>query len=110
MYSKLVREIKSTLEEHKVEDIEMINLKGISSFTDYYLLGTVANERQLISMGDYIEEAALKAGGKIIREDGNGDSGWMIFDCGDIVIHLFLESIRKEINLTGLIQKISKKK
>ncbi len=110
MYPKLVREIKQTLDDHKVEEIELLNLKGISSYTDYYLIGTVTNERQLLSMKDYIEEAAIKAKGELIRMDGNGDSGWMVFDCGDVIVHLFLKAIREEINLPGLIQKITNKK
>ncbi len=109
MYPKLVNKISKTLSDHKIEKIEIVNLKQTNPFADYYIVGTALNERQLLSMEDYIEEAAREAGVEILRKDGSGESGWIVYDCGDVIVHLFLASIREEINLEGLLQKIREK-
>ncbi len=106
---KLVEEIKKTLEEHKIEDVSVVELTNINPYADYYLLGTASNERQLASMEEYIEEAASKNGGEIKRKDGNGESGWIVYDCGEVIVHLFLKQNREEINLEGLIEKTKEK-
>ena len=105
----LVEEMKKTLEDHKIEDISVIELANINPYADYYLLGTALNERQLSSMEEYIEEAALSSGGAIKRKDGDGDSGWIVYDCGEVIVHLFLKQNREEINLEGLIEKTKEK-
>ncbi len=109
MYPKLVNQIREALSEHKIKEIKIISLKETSPFADYYIIGTAMNERQLLSMEDYIGEAAIKAGVEIIRQEGSGESGWIIYDCGDVIVHLFLDSIRQEINLEGLVEKIKEK-
>lgn len=110
MYPVLVNTIKKTLDDHKAEDIQIINLKGTNPFTDYYLIATVNNERQLGAIGDYIEEAVEAKGGEVRRKEGSGDSGWVIYDCESVIVHIFLESTRKEIKLEELVNKIIKNK
>lgn len=105
----LVEELKKTLEEHKIEEVETIALTNINPYADYYLLGTASNERQLSSMEEYIEEAAIRSGGEVKRKDGNGESGWIVYDCGEVIVHLFLKQNREEINLEGLIEKTKEK-
>ncbi len=106
---EMVEELKKTLEEHKIEDVAIVSLKNINPYADYYLLGTAMNERQLSSMEEYIEETLIKNGGELKRKDGNGESGWIVYDCGETIIHLFLANIRNEINLEGLIEKTKEK-
>ena len=110
MYPKIVESLKKVLDEHKVEEIQVLDLKSTNPFTDYYLIGTVNNERQLLAVGDYIEEEVDKEGLEVLHKEGTGDSGWVIYDCGEVIVHLFISAVRQEINLEKLIEEVVSRK
>ncbi|MBQ2069526.1 MAG: ribosome silencing factor [Bacilli bacterium] len=100
---------KKVLDEHKGEDITEINVEEYTPFATYYLLATCMNPRQLNAMSDYLEEAFEKNGIDINGKDGEPESGWMIIQGGEVVVHLFLEVNRKEIDLEGFMVDLAKK-
>ncbi len=96
---------KKVLEDHKAEDVAVVDVEGFSPFSSYYLLSTATNIRQLGALSEAIEEEFEKAGYEDIKKDGIPESGWMIVEAGEVVVHIFLDVNRKEINLEGLLEK-----
>lgn len=96
---------KKVLEDHKAEDINLIDVEGFSPFSSYYLLATATNIRHLGALSENLEEEFEKEGFTEIKKDGIPESGWMIVEAGEVVVHLFLDVNRKEIDLEGLLQK-----
>lgn len=96
---------KKILEDHKAEDINVIDVEGFSPFSSYYLLATATNIRHLGALSENLEEEFEKEGFTEIKKDGIPESGWMIVEAGEVVVHLFLDVNRKEIDLEGLLQK-----
>ncbi len=96
---------KKVLEDHKAEDIAVVDVEGFSPFSSYYVLATATNVRHLGALSENLEEEFEKAGFTEIKKDGIPESGWMIVEAGEVVVHLFLDVNRKEINLEGLLEK-----
>ncbi len=96
---------KKVLEDHKAEDINVIDVQGFSPFSSYYVLATATNIRHLGALSENLEEEFEKEGFQEIKKDGIPESGWMIVEAGEVVIHLFLDVNRKTIDLEGLLEK-----
>jgi len=81
-----------------------MDVHDICSFTDYFVICTGDNERQLRTILDETR-LKLKAAGIVPHhEEGRTDSGWMLLDYGDVVVHIFSEKERAYYDLDGLWQ------
>ncbi len=88
--------------EKKAQAPVLLELKGISSFTDYFLLCSGKSDRQVQAIAQGIEEALRKKGIRPLGEEGMTEGRWILIDYGDVVIHIFLEPVRKFYDLEGL--------
>jgi ribosome-associated protein len=93
------------LESKKAEDILLLDVTDISSFTDYFILCNGTSSRMLNSLVDAVVEICKNAGGRSCRIEGNPDAGWIVSDAGDTVIHLFSPDQREYYDLEGLWSK-----
>ena len=92
------------IHEHKGEDTVVLDISGASSFADYFVISTARSsahlsglhrELQVLLRGRGIRP--LNAGHKI-----GGESGWLLLDCGDLVIHLMEKEQREFYDLERL--------
>jgi ribosome-associated protein len=92
----------SSLEEKKAEDILLLDLQNVASFTDYFVLCTGTSDRML----DALAEATLESVGKQHRKrgvrEGEPSDGWVVVDYGDVVVHLFSPEQRRYYDLEEL--------
>ncbi len=80
----------------------LLDVRGLSSVTDYYLIATGQNTPQLKAMAVELEKALEVAGASRYRKSGKPDSGWIVDDYVDIVVHLFSDEMRKYYDLEKL--------
>ena len=64
-------------------------MREVCSFTDYFVLCNGDSERQLKAIAEEIEEMLSGESIPRFRYQGSTDSGWVILDLGDIVVHIF---------------------
>jgi ribosome-associated protein len=88
--------------EKKAIDSAVLDLREIASFTDYFLIFSGANERQVQAISDEIVETLKKAGTPVIRVEGYKTAEWVLLDYGDFVVHIFDEKARKFYDLERL--------
>ena len=70
-------------------DILLLNISNKSSFADFMIILTVDSSRQIGAVVDDLE-VGLKSKGIIkFRKEGESDSGWVVVDFGDIIVHVF---------------------
>lgn len=91
------------LDEHKAEDILTLDVSRLTPFADHYVIATCSNERALAASADQVAEKWEKEGFEVRSIQGKPESGWMIVDGGDVVVHLFVAWQRKEVKLDELI-------
>ena len=75
--------------EKQAEDIVMLDLRGIASFADYFIIMSADSQRQLKALQEDMTEALEDAGASLHHSEGKSESGWILLDFSDVIIHLF---------------------
>lgn len=88
--------------EKKVIDPVVLDLREIASFTDYFVIFSGANERQVQAISDAVYEQLKKAGEPAARVEGYKTAEWILLDYGDFVVHVFEQKARKFYDLERL--------
>jgi len=89
-------------ESKKATDLKVLDLTGITSFTDYFLVCTGANQRQIQAISDEIGLTLKERGEYPISVEGYKDAEWVLVDYGDFVIHIFSPRARAYYDLERL--------
>ena len=92
----------SAAEEKKAIDVVVLDLREIASFTDYFVITSGANERQVQAISDGVLETMKKAGTAVARVEGYKTAEWILLDYGDFVVHVFNEKARRFYDLERL--------
>ena len=71
------------------EDIVVLDLRGISPVTDYFVIATGTSDRQMRSVADDIAEHGKAIGQRVWRVAGMDSARWILLDFVDVVVHLF---------------------
>jgi len=88
--------------DKKAENIKVLNLTELSSFTDYFVICSGTSDRQVQAIADSVEYAMSSAGFDIISAEGYSEGRWVLMDFGDIVIHIFQDALREYYDLESL--------
>jgi ribosome-associated protein len=94
----------NSLEDRKGEDILLLDIKDIASFTDYFVLCTGTSDRMLDALADAAVETVRTQHRKKGRKQGQARDGWVVVDYGDVVVHLFSPDQRDYYDLEELWQ------
>lgn len=91
------------LADRQASDVSLLDLTALSAFTDYFVIATVDNVRQMRAIADALEaELEQVAPAVTVEQEGEVDSGWVLIDLGDLVVHLFSLDQRVYYDLEGL--------
>ncbi len=67
----------------------VLDIQGLSSFADYFVICSGENERQLRAITEEITEGLAQNGVRPERTEGNPASGWIVLDFGSAIVHVF---------------------
>lgn len=89
--------------EKKAHDLVVLDLREVASFTDYFLLASGTNVRQVQAIADEVQEQLRKRlGVKPARVEGYKSAEWILLDYGDFIFHVFEEKSRRFYDLERL--------
>lgn len=80
----------------------MLDLRGVTSFTDYFIICTGSNSRQIQSISDEVGLRLKKLGSLPISLEGYENAEWILADYGDFIVHIFSERARLYYDLERL--------
>jgi ribosome-associated protein len=90
-------------ESKKATDILVLDLSGITSFADFFLICTGANQRQIQAISDEIGLQLKRQAGELpISVEGYNQAEWVLADYGDTLIHVFSPKSREYYGLERL--------
>jgi ribosome-associated protein len=92
----------NALEEKKAENLLLLDIHEIASFTDYFILCNGTSDRMLDSLADAVIVKAKQDFKLLARNEGRPSDGWLVVDLGDIVVHLFSPDQREFYELEKL--------
>jgi len=88
--------------DKKALDLVLIDLREIATFTDYFLITSGSNQRQVQAIADEVIEKLKKSGSPAARVEGYRNAEWVLVDYGDFVVHVFEEKARRFYDLERL--------
>ena len=92
-----------TLDKKKGENILLLDLIGVCSFTDYFVICSGTSERMLRALSDEVRGALKKKHSLQANSvEGKSGVGWTLIDYGDVVIHIFSPAMREYYALEDL--------
>lgn len=97
-----IKKCCDSLKEKKAEAILVLDLKGISSVADYFVIATGNSAPQLRAMRDGVVSGLKDRGVIVSCVDAEPQSGWIVIDVFDIIVHLFLPEQRDYYSLEAL--------
>ncbi len=99
----VAQKIIEILEDKKGEDILLLDLREIASFTDYFVLCSGPSERTLKALADEVQKK-LKREDEILAMsiEGDPEGGWILVDYGNVIVHIFSPAVRMYYQLEEL--------
>lgn len=89
--------------DKKAFDLVGLDLRDIASFTDYFIIASGANQRQVQAVADEINDQLKKQlGSRPVRIEGYNSAEWVLLDYGDFVFHIFNGEAREFYDLARL--------
>lgn len=92
----------SAAQEIKPGTLVLLNLRGISSYTDRFLICSAASERQVHAIADRIEERLASKKVRPHHREGYEEAKWILLDYGDLIIHVFDQETKDYYDLERL--------
>ena len=90
------------MQEKKAEDVTVLDLKKHTSMTDYFILCSADSEPQIKAIYKNVEERLKKLGHRPDHVEGRADTGWVLMDYDDFVVHIMLPDRRSYYDLERL--------
>ncbi len=101
----IARRIVDLLEDKQAHDIMLLDIRAQTTIADYFVICTADNDRQLRAIIEHVDEKLSIEYGLNPRIEGNADTGWVLLDYRDIVVHIFSQSQREYYRLERLWSK-----
>lgn len=100
---ELAKYIVEVASEKQASDILMLDLQRVSPLADYFVICSGASERQITAIEDDVVRLVRRtAPRRTVRKEGKPSSGWVLLDCGDVVVHIFAPDEREYYALEDL--------
>ena len=94
--------VVAALEEVKAQDIKVLDVRGIASFTDLMVIACGSSSRQVKALADKVIEKCATVGVRPLGVEGQREAEWVLVDLNDIVLHVMLPQTRDFYNLEKL--------
>jgi ribosome-associated protein len=96
-------EAVDTITQMMGESVVLLDLQGISIISDFYVIATGTSERHLKAMARAIIDNTVLKRKVVVRSlDEQAQSGWVLIDLGDVMVHLFMSVQRNHYSLEQL--------
>lgn len=88
--------------EKKAAGVEIIDVTGKVDYADYLVIMTGQSDRHVAAIAHEVDESLARHGFRSISVEGLPQATWVLIDCVDVVVHVFLEDTRGLYDLDGL--------
>jgi ribosome-associated protein len=94
--------LATAINDKKGEEVRVLDLHGVCSFADYFVLATGGSDRHVRALADAAIDAAARGGTKALGVEGKSVGRWVLVDLGDVVVHVFSQDAREYFGLERL--------
>ena len=90
----LAHEALEVIEGKKAEDIVLLDVREVATFTDYFIVCSAGSERQLKAIVESAQQFFRARRKRAVASEGQAESGWVLLDAGSIIVHVFTPEVR----------------
>jgi len=90
------------MQDKKAQDVVVLDLRELASFTDYFVICTGRSDRQVQAIAEHLEMELRALTFRPTAVEGLGEARWVLMDLGDVVVHIFQKEVREFYDLEGL--------
>lgn len=99
---EVARQVVAAASEKKATDIVLLDTRGVCSFADYFVMCSGESSKQIEAIRDEIGHTLKKEGILPHHHEGAVDSGWLLIDLRDVIVHIFAPTEREHYQLDHL--------
>ncbi|MDY4696434.1 ribosome silencing factor [Selenomonas sp. WCA-380-WT-3B 3/] len=88
--------------DKKARDIVVMDMQGLMSSTDYFVICSANTATQVRAIADNIEEKLAEQGAAFLHKEGYREGEWVLMDYGDVIAHIFMQEAREYYALERL--------
>jgi ribosome-associated protein len=99
---ELLKLAQASLEDMKARDIKMLDVRQLTSVTDYLLIASGTSSRHVVSIADSVALVAKQAGQTPLGVEGKEAAEWVLVDLVDVVVHVMQPRVREFYKLEDL--------
>ena len=86
---EIARRAVDAASDKQASNVALLDVRGLCGFADYFVICAGESQRQLRAIYDEIEESLKREGVTPNHREGGSDSGWLLLDYGDVIVHIF---------------------
>ena len=101
--------VVAALEDIKARDITVLNVKKLTSMTDYMVIASGESSRQVKALARNVVDKLKQAGVEIVGMEGEETGEWVLVDLGNVIVHVMHPAVREYYNLEELWTAVPKK-
>ncbi|MFO7637046.1 MAG: ribosome silencing factor [Clostridia bacterium] len=99
---KVCEKVMDLLDDKKASDIISIDVRKVTTLTDYFIVCTGASDRLRKALADEIKDKMVEAGIEVLSTEGYRYADWILLDLGFVVVHIFEKETRGRYSLERL--------
>ena len=99
---EIARRVVDVASEKQAGNIVLLDVRELCSFSDYFVICSGDSERQLRTIQDEIASSLKRENVRPHHQEGTVDSGWLLLDYGDVIVHIFSTAEREHYRLDAL--------
>ncbi len=99
---EIARRAVDAASDKQASNVTLLDVRGICGFADYFIICAGENQRQMRAIYDEIEKRLKEEGVRPHHREGAFDSGWLLLDYGDVIVHIFSTEEREFYKLDEL--------
>lgn len=101
---KIAKSVAGFVSDKKAEDIVVLDMRKLVNFCDFFVICSGTSDRQVKALADAVEEGLETLGIKARYNHADKKPAWVVFDVGDVVVHIFQKDVREFYKLEYLWQ------
>ncbi len=100
--SQLARKAVEAASDKQAIDIVLLDMRGVCNLADYFVICSGDSSRQVKAVAEEIDRVMVAEHIEPVRREGDTESGWLLLDYGDVIIHVFDADMREYYMLEKL--------
>ena len=99
---QLARAAVDIASDKKASYVILLDIRDVTTFADYFVICSGNNTRHIQAIADAIDEQLGKQGANLLHREGEAETGWLLLDFGDVIVHIFGPKEREYYRLERL--------